>query len=180
MERPFPQIGRIADVAHLESNTVFEIQFSPMSIEEAKSRCRDYESLGLQVVWVLHDQTYNQKRITPTERFLRTKCCYYSNMDSRGKGLIYDQYDQTKGKRRRGKSGPLPVDLSTLKPLPQARWPLQLRQRALSWPLYCDGDLIDLHLNGKFLFEKIGWRIFAKLKALYVTALHVLLSRSSK
>ncbi len=180
MEKSFPEIGRIADVADDQSKTIFEIQFSPMSLDEAKARCRDYESLGYEVVWILHDQTYNQKQITSTERFLRTKTCYFSNMDSKGKGAIYDQHEEIRGKQRRSKSRPLQVDLRGLQPLPQVQWPIQLKQRAQTWPLYCDGDLIDLILKGKFSFAKRRTQRLIRIKEFYLTCLHELLSRSSR
>jgi len=180
MECPFPEIGRIADVADLENRIIFEIQFSPMSLEEAKNRCRDYESLGYQIVWILHDQTYNQKKISPTERFLRTKTCYFSNMDQSGKGRVYDQHEESLRNWRRIKSTPLTVNLKELSPLPKFHWPRQLQQRALSWPLYTEGDLIDQTLKGKFLFEKWKKRPLFKLKELYLTALQALLAKSSR
>lgn len=180
MEKQFPQIGRIADVADCENKIIFEIQYSPMSLEEAKERCQDYESLGYQVVWILHDRTYNQKKITATERFLRTKTCYFSNMDGEGKGLIYDQLEDIRGKRRRRSVEQLGVDLKQLLPLPQSQWPKELQQRAQTWPLYCAGDLIDLSLKNKFVFRKHSTKPLLLLKEMYLTFLHMCLLRSSK
>lgn len=178
MEKPFPEIGRIADVADCESKIIFEIQYSPMSLEEAKGRCHDYESIGYQIVWILHDRTYNQKKITATERFLRTKTCYYSNFDETGKGIIYDQLDEIRGKWRRRSGERLPVDLGHLVPLPMSKWPKELQQRAQTWPLYCVGDLIDLSLKNKFVTHKDS--TLPRLKEMYLTFLHMCLLRSSK
>ncbi|MBS0628665.1 MAG: hypothetical protein JSS30_00395 [Verrucomicrobia bacterium] len=180
MEKPFPEIGRIADVADVVNKRIFEIQFSPMSLDEAKARCDDYEGLGYQVIWILHDQTYNQKQISPSERFLRTKTCYFSNMDVRGKGVIYDQFEQIRGKRRWRKADPLPVDLRGLQPLPKAKWPVVVEQRGQTWPLYCEGDLFDLILKEKFSFIKQKFNLVIRLREFYLTCLHELLARSSR
>ncbi|MGE5196370.1 MAG: competence protein CoiA, partial [Anaerolineae bacterium] len=46
LEKIYPAIGRIADVAWEREKLVFEIQCSPISAEEVKSRTTDYRSLG--------------------------------------------------------------------------------------------------------------------------------------
>jgi len=181
IESRFPEIGRIADVADFQSKRVFEIQYSPMDLDEAKGRCQDYESLGFQVIWILHDHTFNQSKITPTERFLRTKTCYFSNMDEKGQGCIYDQLEEVKGKRRLSKSDPYWVNLAVLNKLPRSKLPEELFHRSQTWPLYSEGDLIDLSLKGKFIPIKLRKiRMISRLKEAYLTWLHINLSKSCR
>ncbi len=135
MEKRFPQIDRIADV--YAGGTVYEIQYSPMSLIEAKERTQDYESIGLQIVWILHDHTYNQERLKDMERFLRSRVCYYASHNELGQGVIYDQLPRH------------PVNLARKHPLPKRlRWPESLRPRAQCWSFYHEGDLFDRALKG--------------------------------
>lgn len=134
LEKPFPTIKRIADA--FVGNTVYEVQYSPMSLEEAKARTEDYESLGLNIVWILHDHTYNKRRLRPVERYLRTKTCYYTNETASGEGVIYDREPQN------------PVDLTKKRPLPKQKWPEELHQRGKTWTFYHAGDLFDQALKG--------------------------------
>lgn len=181
MEKQFPQIGRIADVADQTNKVIFEIQYSPMSLEEAKERCADYESIGYRLIWILHDQTFNQKNVGAAERFLRTKTCYFSNMDGRGNGIVYDQLEEIRGKRRLSKSDPFGVFLGKFSPLPESKWPEELEPRSLTWPLYAEGDLFDLALKAKFVpSSKKGRGLLGQLKQAYFTCLYMLLERSSK
>lgn len=175
MEVQFPSIGRIADVADMESKIIFEIQYSPMSLEEARGRCADYESLGFRIVWILHDDTFNQKTLSPAEKFLRTRTCYFSNMDGSGKGILYDQHEEIRGRWRRVKSSPLPIDLNALQPVEK----IALKHR-IGWTLYCPGDLIDLSLQGKFALPKRSLKPLQWLKDAYLAWLYILLAKSSK
>jgi len=175
MEVPFPSIGRIADVADTESKTIFEIQYSPMSLEEAQGRCADYESLGFKIVWILHDDTFNQKKVTAAEKFLRTKTCYFSNLNVEGKGIIYDQHEELRGRWRRAKGIPLPIDLSAMQPVQNST----LKHR-IGWMLYCPGDLIDLSQKGKFALSKRTVKPLHWLKEAYLAWLYTLLAKNSK
>jgi hypothetical protein len=47
LEKAFPEINRIADVAWENKKIIFEVQCSSISLAEARQRCEDYESLGL-------------------------------------------------------------------------------------------------------------------------------------
>src|SRR5687767_12314803 len=76
LERPFKRIHRIADVVWEPQKIVFEIQCSPISLEEVQKRNADYASLGYQVVWILHTKTFNQQRLSAAELYLRTTPCY--------------------------------------------------------------------------------------------------------
>ena len=46
LEKSFPEIHRIADVAFPSKKIVYEIQYSPISLKEVQKRNRDYTSLG--------------------------------------------------------------------------------------------------------------------------------------
>lgn len=167
MEVIFPSIGRIADVASLSTKTVYEIQYSPMSLGEAQARCEDYESQGYTVVWILHEHTF-KGRLRPVERFLRSKICYYTNMDEKGVGTIHD-------------SGH-PVNLQIRTPIQEQTWPQELQNRAISWPFYHEGDLFDLAQKGKIRKRGEPSRapLLKRLKNLYLTLLHIALDKSSR
>jgi competence protein CoiA len=92
LEYKFNTISRIADVAWLPQKIVFEIQCSPIAKDEMLERIKDYQSVGFQVVWIMHDSRYNQLRLTPVEQALLPLTHYYSNMNEEGKGIIYDQW----------------------------------------------------------------------------------------
>ena len=111
MEYPISSISRIADVAWIERKIVFEVQCSPISYEEAKGRTEDYAKAGWRLVWILHERRFNQKNISPAEHFLRQRLCYFTTIDEKGAGIIYDQFDQIAGMRRIAKTPPLPVAL---------------------------------------------------------------------
>lgn len=93
IEYRFSEIGRIADVAWLSKKIVFEVQCSPITAVEVQERVRDYESIGFQVVWILHEKRFNQWRMTAAEQYLQNKIFYYTNMDAQGRGVIYDQFN---------------------------------------------------------------------------------------
>ncbi|HSX12292.1 MAG TPA: competence protein CoiA family protein [Rhabdochlamydiaceae bacterium] len=112
MEYSFPQIGRIADIACLNSKRIFEIQYSPISLEEAAARTKDYQSLGFQLIWLLHDHQFNKRKVTAAELFLRKGACYFTDFDENGIGIIYDQFEVVRRGRRLFRGKPTPVDLS--------------------------------------------------------------------
>ncbi|MDN3506114.1 MAG: competence protein CoiA family protein [Simkaniaceae bacterium] len=164
LEKPFPQINRIADVFH--NRTVYEIQYSPMTLAEAKARTRDYTSLGLNLVWILHDHTFN--KTSPTEQYLRTQTTYFTNMDKEGDGLIYDRLTPY-GKR--------PVNLRIQKPLPDRTWPKSLQPRSQTWRHYHQGDYFDLALQNKLQEDTKKPPLRHRLKEGYLALLHHLLKR---
>ena len=140
IERPFPKIGRIADVAWEKEKLIFEIQCSPISLKEAEERCRDYQKLQFRVVWILHDQRFNKKTLSPAEGFLRTQPCYFANAQE----IFYDQFELCASDRRLFKGPPLRVSLDRLFPMiaAQNHHPKILQLRA-AHPLYFQGDLTD-------------------------------------
>lgn len=159
LEYRFPMIKRIADVAWIKEKIIFEIQCSPISAAEVLQRNADYASQGFQVVWLLHQARYNQLRVTAAEDVLQHFPHFFSNMNSEGKGEIYDQLSfivQGIRKQRIPKvlidvSHPLRAIQITDRPLPQI-----IKQRLKSWPLSFQGDYINLcdeKIDNRDLFE---------------------------
>lgn len=148
LECRFPTINRIADVAWFSEKIVFEIQCSPISAIEVQQRNQDYQSQGWSVVWILHDQRYNQKYLSPAEKALREHPHYFSNMNADGKGLIYDQFEIVEKSLRKIKMDKLVVDLKHLFVMSENR----LKKHSLSmcqnrvkqWPFYFKGDLLEV------------------------------------
>ena len=187
MEKSFSSIGRIADVACIKEKKIFEIQYSPITLEEAKSRCRDYEELGFVVIWILHENSFNKKKVSPAEKFLRSKVCYFTNMDEEGRGLIYDQFEKFQGNRRIMRKLCKQVNLREANTLPVELnlSLLFLKKRAQTWPLYHKGDLIDAAINGDFsldLLEQTTRKktFFHRLKNAYLSLLCQLLESNSR
>lgn len=166
LEFRFPQIDRIADVACLKSKKIFEIQYSPISFEEAQNRTKDYESLGFQVIWLLHDHQFNKRKVTAAENYLRTKTCYFTDFDKQEKGLIYDQHETIQGNQRVFRGPPIQVDVKILleHPLEKGRF-------------YCKGALTDrLFRNGTKEKNKLNKPpLLQKLKGSYNALLRLVL-----
>lgn len=137
LEKSFPSLGRIADIAWEKHKIIFEIQCSPISSEEAAKRCSDYESLGYTPVWILHVRRFNKKTLSKAEHFLRKRACFFSDGFK-----IYDQFEILLGKQRIFKGPPLLVNLKNPLPLiPQlTNPPLAISTR--QWPLSFQGDLL--------------------------------------
>ena len=149
MERPFPEIERIADVAWIERGVVFEIQYSPISLEEAMQRTVDYKKVGFEVIWVLHEKRFNQKMLSSAEKYLREGNCFFTDIDARSEGTFYDQFEILKGHKRLFRGPKLPVQLNVLLPLDSSRLPelasspKAIQLRYAGWTLYAKGDLFD-------------------------------------
>jgi competence protein CoiA len=150
LEHAFPEIGRIADVVWAPRHLIFEIQCSPISAEEVKKRNEDYASVGFQVVWILHDTRFNQWRLSAAEKFLKEAPHYYTNMDSQGEGMIYDQYSLSHGGIRQAFLEPLPVNLKTPYFLPfyerqdrLEKIDVQPLLDRLHWPVFFSGDFLS-------------------------------------
>lgn len=148
LEQRFPSINRIADVAWFSQKIVFEIQCSPITALEISQRNQDYFKEGWRVVWILHDQRYNQKHLTPAEIALQGYPHYFSNMNAQGEGMIYDQFEIVDKGMRQKKLGCLRIDLTQPKWIHtgfQNQSVLHLCwRRLLDWPIHFKGDLIDL------------------------------------
>jgi competence CoiA-like predicted nuclease len=113
LEKPFLQIGRIADVAWEKQGIVFEIQCSPISAAEALERSEDYRSLGLTAVWLLHTRRFNKRLLSAAEAKLRQSSCYFTTINEKGQGIFYDQYEVIRGARRIHRGPPLKISLAT-------------------------------------------------------------------
>lgn len=100
LERRFPSISRIADVFWEKEGIVFEIQCSPLSLEEARQRTEDYERAGVFPVWILHDRRFNKRRLSAAESYLRSKHCFFTNISLAGTGEVYDQFEILQKNRR--------------------------------------------------------------------------------
>lgn len=111
LEKTFPSLGRVADLFWREKKLVFEIQCSPISPLEAQSRMDDYQKEGIEVVWLLDERVFNQKKISPAEQLMRSKTCYFFSMSSK---KIYDQFELLLKNKRVVRGPPLEVDLASL------------------------------------------------------------------
>lgn len=136
MEYRVPGSSRIADVAWLPQHIVFEIQCSPIALDEVEARIADYRFHGFFVVWILHEGRFNQKRLSAAEQLLRNEhTCYYFRKAGNKQMFFYDQWDVSILNTRRFKGPPLRVLLS--KPIaPPSHLPVQR-------PLCFQGDLLD-------------------------------------
>ena len=149
LECPFPEIGRIADVAWQSEKIVFEIQCSPISAEEVMERNRDYQMVGWQVVWILHDNRYNQFRLSGAELALRSSPHFFSNMNASGNGIIYDQFDICDKGLRFKRLPPFRVKITEFKRVPFTNQEenfsslLLLKERLATWKLSFNGDLLS-------------------------------------
>lgn len=115
---------RRADAVWEERKIVFEIQLSPISLQEVLGRCRDYSSQGYQIVWILHEGVFNGPKVSPAEKYLRKSCpTYFTN----GWG-IYDQLEVISGRRRLFQGDSLAVEITEpctpFIKVPDREWPL--------------------------------------------------------
>lgn len=133
LEHRFPTINRIADVVWEDERIIFEVQCSPITAKEVEERNRDYAKCNYQVIWILHEKTFNNQRLTATEHFLRRHPHYFTNMKATGHGIIYDQYITAEKGKRQQKSPQYPVELLLERSKPQkslnprTQWPCKLQ-----------------------------------------------------
>jgi len=150
LEKPFPEIKRIADVVWESKKIIFEVQCSSIRAEEVADRNRDYGSLGYQVVWILHDHRFNQFRISAAEEYLQDHPHYYTNMDMEGKGVIYDQFHWIQNGIQRVRFEQLKVSLLNVNTLTSLQshsdW---IKRRVSSWPFFFEGDLVSRVMLGE-------------------------------
>ena len=147
IECAFPSIQRIADVAWHEKKIIVEIQCSPITLGEVQSRNRDYQSVGYEVIWILHQKRFNKNNLSAAESFLRTIPCYFTNIDKEGNGVIYDQFEILKDSRRLFKGPCLNVSLTQIARLPDVappdlKFPQSILARLSNWKFYANGDLL--------------------------------------
>jgi competence protein CoiA len=144
LEHRFPKINRIADVVWLSQKLVFEVQVSPITAEEMMHRNRDYALMGYQVIWILHDKRFNRFQVSAAEEFIKNSPHYYTNIDTNGRGVIYDQLQWMVRGTRKKRERPLIINLSQpQRPIrPIYKIPDMLDLRLKSWPICFCGDLI--------------------------------------
>ncbi len=154
MEKKFPSIKRIADVAWFSEKIVFEIQCSFISLKEALTRCEDYHSLGYRVVWLLHDRFFNKRKIKESELFLRDNSAYFFRIFSKQNPLIYDQWELVKNFYRIFQSKEFSLSLNRPQKTPilsekeQKKLPKFLLSK-LRQKVFFQGDLLYRLLDGK-------------------------------
>lgn len=163
MEHRFPTINRIADVYWPKQRLVLEVQYSPISITEARQRIDDYEKIGLKIIWILHVKRFNKRFVAKAERLLRSRCCYFTDINASGQGIIFDQWDQLRGLYRIRKGPPLKVLIS--KPLEcsfSEELPSVLKEKIDKNSLYFSGDIIDRQ-------SQRGWNQFIRSQEIPLT-----------
>lgn len=148
IERPFPEIGRVADLCWEKEKIIFEIQCSPVSLQEAQSRIRDYRTFGFRVVWLLDDKRYNRRILRPSEEFLRRRSCYYIDIKQGLTSICYDQFEIQDGTRRLKRGRRLTIDLQKPIPVPNQVWekerfPEQIHHLSQQCEIHFYGDRID-------------------------------------
>lgn len=153
LERPFLAIGRLADACWERYQLVFEIQCSLITKKETEERIKDYGSLGYQVVWLLDDRLFNQRRLRPAEAFLRENICYYIHYQKMTFSLFYDQFELVRENRRLKKSPRTAVKLTHPRQMPMSplknSLPRQIISRSQTWPLFFEGDIFHKALLSK-------------------------------
>lgn len=152
LEKRFPSINRIADACWESQKIIFEVQCAGMSAEEAFARNRDYQSIGYQVVWILHDSRYNRWRMTAFEKAILSCPHYFTNIDADGNGQIYDQWQWVEGGVRRARLWPLPINLQVLS-LENIPSLYLTKERSSRWPFHFDGDLLALPSESDYIVK---------------------------
>lgn len=163
LEKEFPEIRRIADLVWEAQKIVFEVQCSGISKEEVENRSRDYRKLGYEIVWILHQKTFNRFRLSAAEEFLQDQPHYYTNLDAFGRGSIYDQI-RTKVRPFRKKIWGIRLSelkkFDHLQPKEYARlkaYPL-LEQRKSNQNIYFGKDFVDRAISLDSIFNELDFR----------------------
>ena len=144
MEYYFPKINRFADVVIPELKLIFEVQCSPITLQEVRARQKAYAKTGYQLIWILHEKTFNKRVITEVEEYLHHFPCYYTNIETKGRGCIYDQHAIYSNVKRLyiGRKCPVFVDKLFYMNCKEIDYlPEFLQQRHKSWPIYFKNDL---------------------------------------
>ncbi len=174
IERTFPDIGRVADLCWEHRKIVFEIQCSPLSVQEAKSRIGDYWTAGYRTVWLLDDKRYNRRILRPAEEFLRENLCYYVSIKQGLESLYYDQFEIFELGRRVRRGARMKIDLQKPYRLPDRAWNKEAFPSQVLHPrgLYFYGDrshkALLSHTKPSLSIAMQNWRFleinFAKKK----------------
>ncbi|OGN64250.1 MAG: hypothetical protein A3E80_01090 [Chlamydiae bacterium RIFCSPHIGHO2_12_FULL_49_9] len=164
IERPFIEIGRVADLCWEKEKIIFEIQCSPLTPYEAEARIKDYRSAGYETVWLLDEKRYNKRVLRPAESFLRDRSCYYFSI--RPELICYDQFEIFAYERRVKKGNKLRVNLKSVRPVPKEAFhdklPEQIHRCSNNCVKYFWGDRISRALrsvtNPLQTFGMQNWR----------------------
>jgi competence protein CoiA len=170
IERPFPDICRVADLCWEDKKIVFEIQCSQMTPQEATSRIHDYRLMGYEIVWLLDDRRYNRSILRPEEKLLRTHLSFYLSLKQGLTSTYYDQFEIFAHTQRVKKSHRLKIDLKQPRHLntpstlsTDTSLPTQIQQRLLNTSTYFIGDRVHLALQSyrspSISISMQNWRI---------------------
>ena len=138
----FPEIGRIADVVWYEKKIIFEVQCSPISAQEVRERNRDYQRVGFDVVWILHDKTFNKRKVTAAEATLEKHTHYFAYETT-----IYDVCDVRHQGRRVHHFLKRPIQIGQLKQVDKTMplaGPKAILNRYATWRHSFGADLLQL------------------------------------
>jgi competence protein CoiA len=160
LEVHFPQINRIADVVYHPSKLIFEVQYSLISLKELQHRQLDYNSIGYQVIWILHDTSFHHIKLLPVENYLQHFPHYFTNINSEGKGIIYDQPALIKLKQRKQNLKKQEVSFYpplVLKKREYKKLPPFLKKRLKFFKFYLLHDYTDIYLNHPNIVDDINF-----------------------
>ncbi|MFZ0565261.1 MAG: competence protein CoiA family protein [Chlamydiales bacterium] len=160
LEHPFPEIRRIADVVWPAKKLVFEVQCSQIEKNEIARRNRDYQQIGYQVIWILHDHYYNRFKLSASELYLLPSTHYFTNINRLGMGMIYDQWALIEGGKRVQRTARFSIHVKRLSYLDLKQGSDQIPKERKCWKLSFHGDLFHQpfsHLWGKSPKHKIAW-----------------------
>jgi len=146
LECYFPQISRIADVAYHSHNTVFEIQVSPISSEEALQRTHDYQSIGWNVIWILHAARFGRNKASPFEEAVNDIPHYFTDIGFY-EGKLWDELSIVRnGQRKWFSFPPLRCHIDTIMVEPTSNIPQNSHNLLLlrkNWPCHLQGDWLS-------------------------------------
>lgn len=133
---------RRADVYVPGKGIVFEIQVSKISVEEVRGRITDYESLGIDIVWILDMNTFDPENPTAVEKYLQKRNRYYCSLFENSVHFFdITPYETSKSLL----CTPFEVEIDTLTPLIHTKLTSIYKPFAT---LYCKDDwLFEVHFN---------------------------------
>lgn len=158
LERRFSKILRIADVVWEEQKLVFEIQCSHITADELLQRNRDYKKCGYEVIWIFHENYFGGVRCTAAEYWARKSNSYWTNMNSFGKGVVYDKECWVECGIKKGYSKKYPIEISKLFQISvpysnEKEIPSWLLERLGQWKYAFRGDCIERYLLKRSLIS---------------------------
>lgn len=147
LERRFPEINRVGDVAWEPKKIIFEIQCSHIQRHETEQRVSDYLKVGYQIVWILDDRIFNRRTYTSAEKWMREMACYFATIRGHARPIFYDQFEILSQKRRVRRGGRLKIEIGKPCYMPEISWdsdamPSQVLHKGKPKYLYFFGDLV--------------------------------------